>query len=90
MHLRALAPKRARYQHIPAGPVGAVCGGGDHRIVGHRGKGDRWCGVDVASVAIVSLSLAISVWSTSTSPAGWGFVTPATDSGAAVTIRSAR
>ena len=87
MHLRALAPKRAWYQHIP---VGAVCGGGDRRIVGCRGEGDRWRGVDVANVAIVSLSLAISVRSTSTSPAGWGFVTPATESGAAVTIRSAR
>ena len=87
MHLRALAPKRAWYQHIP---VGVVCGGGGRRIVGRRGEGDRWRGVAVASVEIVSLSLAISVQSTSTSPAGWGFVTPATESGAAVTIRSAR
>ena len=46
-------------------------------------------GDDVARVAIVSLSLAISVRSSSTSPAGCRLVTPATESGAAVTIRSA-
>ena len=64
---------------------------GDCSLDGRRGEGDR-CragGVDVARVAIVSLSLAISVRSSSNSPGGWGLVAPATENGAAVMIRSA-
>ena len=88
VHLRALAPKREWYQHIP---VGTGRGGGDCSLDGRRGEGDR-CragGVDVARVAIISLSLAISVRSSSNSPGGWGLVAPATENGAAVMIRSA-